>query len=94
MSEPTPSQVSVSRAARRLMAEKAWTQRQLSEALDMKVSTLRDKIYGYRRWSLDDVDALALLGADVPAFGVVVVRDSLQNRLGRLLRCGIRVSGL
>lgn len=73
MRTPSAPQAATTRAARNLMARKGWNQSDLAYALDMKVSTLRDRLYGYRRWTLDDVDALALLGAEVPSISEAVV---------------------
>ncbi|WP_172193261.1 helix-turn-helix domain-containing protein [Actinomyces faecalis] len=64
-------QAATTRAARNLMQERQWSQADLAHALDMMTSTLRGRLYGHRRWTLDDLDRLALLGAEVPAFGEV-----------------------
>ena len=69
-SRQTP-QAATSRAARALMAERGWSQRDLARALGMSVKTLSNRLNGYRRWTLDDLDSLAFLGAQVPAFGEV-----------------------
>ncbi|MDU1565471.1 MAG: helix-turn-helix transcriptional regulator [Actinomyces urogenitalis] len=53
------------------MTERGWFQADLARALGIPTSTLRGRLYGSRRWTLDDVEALALLGARLPAFGEV-----------------------
>nr|WP_300339949.1 helix-turn-helix transcriptional regulator [Actinomyces sp.] len=71
MTKHVAPQVAVTRAARALMTERGWSQRDLAQALGMSVQTLSHRLNGYRRWTLDDVEALALLGARLPAFGEV-----------------------
>lgn len=66
-------QAATTRAARNLMTEHGWSQADLAQALGISTAALRHRLYGNRRWTLDDLDSLAFLGAQVPAFGEVTV---------------------
>lgn len=72
MSKQTPPQAATSRAARNLMTAKGMSQADLAHALGLTVKTVSNRLNGYRRWTLDDVDALALLGAEVPRISEAV----------------------
>lgn len=62
-------QTAVTRAARNLMTARGWSQKDLAHALGFSVQTLSHRLNGYRRWTLEDVDRLALLGAELPLIG-------------------------
>lgn len=66
MKKTVAPQTAVTRAARNLMTREGWSQKDLAHAMDMSVQTLSHRLNGYRRWTLDEVDRLALLGADLP----------------------------
>lgn len=64
-------QTVTSRAVRQYMDREGLSVRAMAERLDMRPATFHNRLRLRRRWTPEDLDRLAALGVDLPAFGEV-----------------------